>query len=70
MATFDTPSAARAQPRTALISAEAGALCNAEHGQVSAERVHHCNGYRSREGDTRTGTIELTAYPVRRPHVR
>ncbi|MGW5210991.1 transposase [Streptomyces sp. NPDC004051] len=36
----------------ALMSAEADALCNAEYGQVSDERVNHHNGYRPREWDT------------------
>jgi hypothetical protein len=36
-----------------LMSAEADALCNAEYGQVSDERVNHRNGYRPREWDTR-----------------
>jgi len=42
----------------ALMSAEADALCNAEYGQVSEERVNHRNGYRPREWDTRAGTAE------------
>jgi hypothetical protein len=42
----------------ALMSAEADALCNAEYGQVSEERVNHRNGYRPREWDTRAGTVE------------
>jgi transposase-like protein len=41
------------------MSAEADALCNAEYGQVSDERVNHRNGYRPREWDTRAGTVEL-----------
>ncbi|MFF4827730.1 transposase [Streptomyces sp. NPDC001312] len=40
----------------ALMSAEADALCNAEYGQVSDERVNHRNGFRPREWDTRAGT--------------
>jgi hypothetical protein len=36
----------------ALMSAEADALCGAEYGQVSEERVNHRNGYRPREWDT------------------
>ena len=43
----------------ALMSAEAQVLCNAEYGEVSAERTNKRNGYRSREWDTRAGTIEL-----------
>jgi transposase-like protein len=38
------------------MSAEADALCNAEYGQVSDERVNHRNGYRPREWDTRAGS--------------
>jgi hypothetical protein len=34
----------------ALMSAEADALCNAEYGQISEERVNHRNGYRPCSG--------------------
>ena len=34
-------------------------LCNAGHGEVTADRVNSRNGYRRREWDTRAGTIEL-----------
>lgn len=57
-----SPDLLRAMIKTfadALMSAEADALCNAEFGQVSDERVSHCNGYRLREWDTRAGTVEL-----------
>lgn len=49
----------------ALMSAEADALCNAEYGQVSDERVNHRNGYRPREWDTRAGTVELAIPELR-----
>jgi putative transposase len=42
-----------------LMSAEAQAMCNAGYGEVSSERTNSRNGYRSREFDTRAGTIEL-----------
>src|SRR5579863_9013892 len=49
----------------ALMSAEAQVLCNAEYGEVSAERTNKRNGYRSREWDTRAGTIELAVPKLR-----
>ncbi|WRZ87948.1 IS256 family transposase [Streptomyces sp. NBC_01007] len=49
----------------ALMSAEADALCNAEYGQISDERVNHRNGYRPREWDTRVGTVELAIPKLR-----
>ncbi|MFG2791643.1 transposase, partial [Streptomyces sp. NPDC048419] len=49
----------------ALMSVEADALCNAEYGQVSDERVNHRNGYRPREWDTRAGTVELAIPKLR-----
>ena len=39
-----------------LMSAEADAVCGAEYGQVSEERVNRRNGYRAREWDTRAGS--------------
>ncbi|SFG80015.1 Transposase, Mutator family [Streptomyces mirabilis] len=47
------------------MSAEADALCNAEYGQVSDERVNHRNGYRPREWDTRAGSVELAIPKLR-----
>lgn len=47
------------------MSAEANALCDAEDGQVSDERVNHRNGYRPREWDTRAGTVELAVPKLR-----
>jgi putative transposase len=48
-----------------LMSAEADALCGAEYGQVSDERVNRRNGYRAREWDTRAGTVELAVPKLR-----
>ncbi|GAA4638950.1 IS256-like element IS1081 family transposase [Actinoallomurus vinaceus] len=49
----------------ALMSAEADALCGAEYGQRSGERVNRRNGYRERDWDTRAGTIELAIPKLR-----
>jgi putative transposase len=48
-----------------LMSAEADAMCGAEYGQRSPERVNSRNGYRAREWDTRAGTIELAVPKLR-----
>jgi putative transposase len=50
----------------ALMSAEADALCGAEYGERSDERTNSRNGYRAREWDTRTGTVELSIPKLRR----
>jgi len=42
-----------------LMSAEVDTLCGAEYGERSPERVNSRNGYRTRDWDTRTGTVEL-----------
>ncbi len=49
----------------ALMSAEADALCGAPYGARSDERVNSRNGYRSRDWDTRAGTIELAIPKLR-----
>jgi putative transposase len=49
----------------ALMSAEADALCGAEYGASSPERVNVRNGYRQRELDTRTGTLEVAIPKLR-----
>ena len=49
----------------ALMSAEADAVCGAEYGTRSPDRVNSRNGYRPREFDTRTGTIELAIPKLR-----
>ena len=46
-----------------LMSAEADAVCGAGHGEGSAARVNHRNGYRHRDFDTRAGTLDV-AIPV------
>ena len=63
-----SPDLLRAMLKTfadALMSAEADALCNAEYGQVSDERVNHRNGYRPREWDTPAGTVEFALLKLR-----
>jgi putative transposase len=42
-----------------LMSAEADAVCGAQYGARSEARTNIRNGYRSREFDTRAGTLEL-----------
>ncbi|TPG15894.1 IS256 family transposase [Pedococcus bigeumensis] len=48
-----------------LMSAEADAVCGAAYGQVSPERTNRRNGYRAREFDTRTGTLDLAVPKLR-----
>jgi putative transposase len=49
----------------ALMSAEADAVCGAAYGQRSDQRTNSRNGYRSREWDTRAGTVELAIPKLR-----
>jgi transposase-like protein len=49
----------------ALLSAEADAVCGAEYGTPSPERVTQRNGYRHRELDTRTGTLDVAIPKLR-----
>ena len=42
-----------------LMSAEADAVCGAAYGTSSPERINRRNGYRHRDFDTRTGTLDL-----------
>jgi putative transposase len=42
-----------------LMEADVGAQIGAELGERSLERTTHRNGYRSRDWDTRVGSIEL-----------
>ena len=42
-----------------LMSAEADAVCGAAYGVSSPERTNRRSGYRPRDFDTRTGTLEL-----------
>ena len=45
----------------ALMSAEADAICGAGYGERSPERTNSRNGYRTRDFDTRTGTMEVVS---------
>ena len=49
----------------ALMDAEVDSLCNASHGERTAERTNSRNGHRSRTWDTRAGTIELAIPKLR-----
>src|SRR5665647_960801 len=49
----------------ALMDAEVDALFGASHGERHLERVNRRNGYRERNWDTRTGTIELAVPKLR-----
>ena len=49
----------------ALLSAQADAVCGAEYGSRSAERVNSRNGYRHRDLDTRAGTIDVAIPKLR-----
>ena len=48
-----------------LMSAEADAVCGAAYGTSSPERMNQRNGYRAREFDTRTGTLDLAIPKLR-----
>jgi len=48
-----------------LMAAEASAICNAGYGEVTPGRVNSRNGYRTRDFDTRVGTIELAIPKLR-----
>jgi len=63
-----SPDLLRAMVKTfadALMSAEADAVCGARYGQRSEDRTNSRNGYRSREWDTRAGTVELAVPKLR-----
>jgi putative transposase len=49
----------------ALLSADADAVCGAEYGVASPDRVNCRNGYRRRELDTRVGTIGVAIPKLR-----
>ncbi|MGN6088868.1 MAG: IS256 family transposase [Actinomycetales bacterium] len=49
----------------ALLSADADAVCGAEYGVPSPDRVNSRNGYRHRELDTRVGTIDVAIPKLR-----
>ncbi len=48
-----------------LMSAQASAMCGAGYQERSEERVNSRNGYRTREWDTRVGTIDLAIPKLR-----
>ncbi|SDJ04934.1 Transposase, Mutator family [Arthrobacter subterraneus] len=49
----------------ALMSAEADAVCGAEYGARSQDRKNSRNGYRHRDFDTRTGTLDVAIPKLR-----
>jgi putative transposase len=49
----------------ALMSGEADAVCGAEYGERSEDRINQRNGYRHRDWDTRAGTVELAIPKLR-----
>lgn len=49
----------------ALMGAQADAICGAEFGARSPDRVNSRNGYRTRPWDTRTGSIDLQVPKLR-----
>jgi putative transposase len=48
-----------------LLGAEADALCGAGYGERSTERTNQRNGYRHRQFDTRTGSLDLAIPKLR-----
>jgi putative transposase len=48
-----------------LMSADAQTLCNAGYGERSPVRTNSRNGYRTRDWDTRVGTVELAIPKLR-----
>jgi putative transposase len=48
-----------------LHSAEADAVCGAEYGAITPERVNRRNGYRRRDFDTRAGTLDVAIPKLR-----
>jgi hypothetical protein len=48
-----------------LMSAEADAICGAEYGRSDPGRVNQRNGYRHRDFDTRTGTLDVAIPKLR-----
>jgi hypothetical protein len=48
-----------------LLSAEADAVCGAEYGVSSPDRVNRRNGYRHRDFDTRAGSIDVAVPKLR-----
>jgi putative transposase len=48
-----------------LLSAEADAVCGAEYGTTSPDRINRRNGYRHRDFDTRAGSIDVAVPKLR-----
>ena len=48
-----------------LIDADVEAICDAGYGEGSEDRVNSRNGYRHREQDTRTGTVDVAIPKLR-----
>ena len=48
-----------------IMDAAVSAQIGAQHGERNPDRLTHCNGYRSRDWDTRVGTMELRIPKVR-----
>src|SRR3546814_17033233 len=48
-----------------LMELESESLCGAGHGERSAERRNHRNGYSDRDWETRAGTVELRTPKMR-----
>ena len=48
-----------------LLSAEADAVCGAEYGTTTPDRVNRRNGYRHRDFDTRTGSVDVAIPKLR-----
>ena len=48
-----------------LMAAEVEVLCNAAYGEVTPERTNSRNGYRSRQLDTRVGSVDLSIPKLR-----
>jgi len=49
-----------------LMALETDALCGASHGERTAERINHRNGFRDRDWETRAGTVELRIPKLRK----